>query len=135
MSQSGGHAVVFETPGRVEAFVLQVQIPGVHANVRRDFVRLLKNRLPFPDRLAFVFRHEREQFMESPDAAERRRNRPLAPFLLEFLEAFRDGQFIPFVLDVQQSAAGRAGGQHFGNIVGFSAENAFLIRSHDLRQG
>ena len=58
---------------------------------------------------AFVFRNERKQFMESPDAAERRRDGPLAPFLLEFLEAFRDGQFIPFVLNVQQPAAGRAG--------------------------
>ena len=43
--------------------------------------------------------------MKAPHAAEPMRIRTIAPIFFKMRERIRDGQFVPFVIDVEQRAA------------------------------
>ena len=57
--------------------------PGFKPHVLGDRVGLLQQRLPFADGDDLVRRGERQQLVESPDAAEVQRIRPPRPLRLE----------------------------------------------------
>ena len=100
-----GHAVVLEAAGRIHALVLQEQPARVHADVGRDRVGLLQDRLPLADGQDLLRRRERQQFAEAPDAAEAERIGAVGPLRLEVAQRLRRLQPVPVVGDVEQAAA------------------------------
>ena len=71
VGEGGGHAVVFEAAGGIQAFVLQQQLAGLHAELLGEQVGLLQDGPAFADgddvALGAV---ERQQLAEAPDAGE-----------------------------------------------------------------
>jgi hypothetical protein len=116
--RAGSHAVVFKGAGRVQPFVLQEERVGAFADELSDAVVALKDRLPFADRNALFERGERQQFVESPHAAVSERISAFSPILFKALQRFRNGQFVPVVVDVEERAALRAAMQNFGDVKG-----------------
>ena len=79
MGRGSCHPVVFEAPGRIEPFVLQMQTAVIDADVPSDVIRLLQNRLPLTDRHDLLRRSERQQLPEPPHPTEIERLMPVRP--------------------------------------------------------
>ena len=105
MGECGGHAVVFEAPGRVHPFILEPEPAGVHPHILADLVGDLEERLALADRDDLVGRRKRQKLAEPPDAREVQWVEPVGPLGLELGEAAGDGQSIPVVDDVDEVAA------------------------------
>ena len=85
VAEGGRHAVVLETAGGVHAFVLQVQPIGLQAHVAADGGRNVQQRLSLAHGDALLDRHEGQQVVEPPDAAEAMRIAAAAPLVFEDL--------------------------------------------------
>ena len=88
---------------------MQEEIAGPHADVAANIVGALQDCLPLADGDDRLWRGEREQLAEPPDAAEIERIAAIVPAGLELAERLWNGNAIPFVVHIEQSAAFRAG--------------------------
>jgi hypothetical protein len=128
--ERGRHAVVLETPRRVQPFVLEEQTARRHADVKRDLVGLLEDGAALADRDDVPAVGERQQFVEPPDAGERQRVGLLGPLGLEVAQALRQRRARPVIADVQKVAALRALEERLRDVEPRAASrpDAFLIR-------
>ena len=102
------HAVVLEAARRVHPLVLQEEPAGLEADVAGHAVGLLQDGLALADGQNLFGRGERQQFAETPDAAEVERIAALGPLRLEVAERTWRRKPVPVVGHVQQAAAARA---------------------------
>ena len=136
MGRRGAHSIVLKRPGRVHAFVLEEEVPLVHPGVLRHAAGVLQDGLAFADSHAFLQVGKGQQIVELPHAAETLRHVAHRPVLFDFLERFRDRQFVPLVRNIEQIPAFGARGQNFIDAecraaVGINALLANVI-GHDL---
>jgi hypothetical protein len=89
----------------------------------------LQQRLPFADGDDLFVRRKREQFVETPDAAETKRVKAARPFLLEELPRSWRPRPIPIVGHVEQTAATAGHARFINAIRGAAVGGDALLKS------
>ena len=137
MGRPRRHSIVFKGSGRIQPLILKEEGSRLQTRVRGDVVRFLKDRLAFPDRDAILQLRERKEFVKTPDATKTLGDPSLTPKLLEIVEGLRNGELIPFVIDVQKTSAVGTRMMDLQKVESMSAirVNATLKCRHDIILG
>lgn len=121
VGEGGGHAVVFEGAGGVEAFILEIELAGPHTELAAEALGVLEEGLAFADGADHGVGGEGEEVAETPDTGVIEGEAAVLPAVFKVFEALGDAGFGPVVADIEQVAALGAAGECLRDIEGGGA--------------